>query len=154
MKKYLYILMSTMLIALSAGCSSDDEDNNLYNTWILVSYGNGANDVLKEAKGYFYQITFKSDGTYSCLVDGIYYGQSDSTIAYGNRLSGRYACNGNTIKIIDGDVTQRGVEGADPDRFFFTHLREIYTYKISASELWLYYSKDEYFKFRIKKDKK
>ena len=154
MKKKIFIMMCFLLIIISAGCSSDDEDNNLYNTWILVSYGNGANDVLKEAKGYFYQITFKSDGTYSSLVDGIYYGQSDSTIAYGNRLSGRYACNGNTIKIIDGDVTQRGVEGADPDKFFLTHLGDIYTYKISAFELRLYYSEDEYFKFRIKKDKK
>ena len=151
MNRKLFIMMCFLLIVFSAGCSNEDEDSNLYNTWILVSYGNESNEVLKEAKGYFYQITFNSDGTYSGLVDGVYYGQSDESIVYGNRLSGRYVCIGNTIKIIDGDVTQRGVEGADPDRFFFTHLREIYTYKISASELWLYYSKDEYFKFRIKK---
>ena len=150
MNRKLVIMLSSLLMILSVGCSSDDEDNNLYNTWILVSYGNESNEVLKEAKGYFYQITFKSDGTYSGLVDGIYCSPSDKTIVYGNWLSGRYVCNGNTIKIIDGDVTQRGVEGADPDRFFFTHLREIYTYKISTSELRLYYSKDEYFKFRIK----
>ncbi|MBO6031363.1 MAG: hypothetical protein J6Q22_07815, partial [Prevotella sp.] len=27
MKKYLYILMSTLLIAISAGCSNDDDDD-------------------------------------------------------------------------------------------------------------------------------
>ena len=139
MKKSFLLWMGVVLMMVvgMSSCSSDDEDNNLYNTWILVSYGNESNEVLKEAKGYYYLITFHPDGTYS--------GQ-----AYGNKMGGKYACIGHMIRIIDGDVTQRGVEGADPDRFFFTHLREIYTYKISTSELRLYYSKDEYFKFRIK----
>ena len=129
--------MSTMLMTISAGCSSDDQNPGLCNTWILVSYGNESNEVLKEAKGYFYKITFNPDGTYS-------------GIAYGNEMGGLYNCIGNTIKIIDGDITTVEYEGSDPDRFFLKHLHDVSTYKISASELRLYYSEDEYFKFRIK----
>ena len=90
MKKYLFIMMSTMLIVLSAGCSSDDEDKYLYNTWRLVSYGNESNEVLKEANGFFYQITFNSDGSFIGLIDGIYSGQADRTVVFGTRLDGQY----------------------------------------------------------------
>ena len=137
MKNYLFILTSALLIVLSAGCSSEDQDSNLYNSWILVSYGSESNEVLKEAKGYFYQITFNPDGTYS-------------GIAYGNEMGGQYKRTGNTIIIFDGDITTVEVIGSDPDRFFLKHLHDVSTYKISASELKLYYSKDEFFKFRIK----
>ena len=54
MKKYLYILMSAMLMVMSAGCSSDDDDysyvqefsnnndkENLIGTWHILHYFNG-----------------------------------------------------------------------------------------------------------------
>ncbi len=139
MKKYLFMMMSAILMVMSAGCSSDDEDNNLYNTWILVSYGNESNEVLKEAKGYYYHLSFSPDGTYS--------GQ-----AYGNKIWGKYVCVGNKIKFTDINALQGYVLGSDPDMFFLEHYHEVYTYKISASELRLYYSEDQFFKFRIKED--
>ena len=137
MKKYLYILMSAMLITISAGCSNDEEVQSLSNTWILVSYVNETGEVQKEAKGYNYQVTFNSDGTYSGF-------------AYGNKMSGRYACVGNRIEIIDGNITQMDVEDADPDKFFLEHWSNAYTYTITDSELRLYYSEGQHFKFRIK----
>ena len=137
MKKYLYILMSAMLITISAGCSNDEEVQSLSNTWILVSYVNETGEVQKEAKGYNYQVTFNSDGTYSGL-------------AYGNKMSGRYACVGNRFEITDGNITQMDVEGADPDKFFLEYWSKVYTYTITDSELRLYYSEGQYFKFRIK----
>ena len=126
-----------LLMIISAGCSKDDDDSSLYNTWILVSYVNATGEVQKEAKGYNYQVTFNSDGTYSGL-------------AYGNKMSGKYTCVGNRFEITDGNITQMDVEGSDPDMFFLEHWHEVYSYKISASELRLYYSEDQYFKFRIK----
>ena len=137
MKNRLFMMTCFLLMIISAGCSKDDDDSSLYNTWILVSYGNESNEVLKEAKGYFYHITFNSDGTFS--------GQ-----AYGNKMGGKYECVGNLIKFIDTNITQLEVEGSDPDMFFLEHWHEVYSYKISASELRLYYSEDQYFKFRIK----
>lgn len=133
------VLIISILIALFCfcGCSNDDENSNLYNTWILVSYGNESNEVVKEAKGFVYEMAFNPNGTY--------FGR-----AYGNKLCGKYVCSGNTIKIFDGDITQVYVIGSDPDRFFLDHLRDVYTYKISASELRLYYSEYHFFKFRIK----
>ena len=59
MKKVL-LLTSTLLLLLAGAmfvvsCSDDDEvDPLLLNEWVLVSYGNEPNEVLKEAKGYFY----------------------------------------------------------------------------------------------------
>ena len=123
------------LTIISAGCSNDDDDFSLYNTWILVSYGNESNEVLKEANGYFYHITFNSDGTFS--------GQ-----AYGNKMEGKYECIGNQIKFIDTNTTQIELEGSDPDMSFWEHWDDVYAYKISASQLRLYYSDDQYFKFR------
>lgn len=129
--------MSAVLMTISAGCSSDDQDPGLCNTWILVSYGNESNEVLKEAKGYFYKVTFNPGGTYS-------------GIAYGNEMEGDYSRFGHTINISHPCRTKIYVVGSDPDYFFFDHLHDVSTYKISASELRLYYSEDEYFKFRIK----
>ena len=40
-------------------------------------------------------------------------------------------------------------ESSDPDEFYLTHLCDVSTFEINARELRLYYSKDEYFKFRI-----
>ena len=140
MKKFLVLFNVLAAISCLSGCSKDDDDFSLCNTWILVSYGNESNEVLKEAKGYYYLITFHPDGTYS--------GQ-----AYGNKMGGKYACIGHMIRIIDGDITQKYVEGSDPDRFFLEHWRDVYVYKISASELRLYYSDDQYYKFRIKENK-
>ena len=137
-------------------CSSSDEINSseeapnnvsdpdvisLYNTWVLVSYGNEADEVLKEAKGYYYLITFHPDGTYSGK-------------AYGNEMWGEYALNSKRIQInrATAFITQMQLVGADPDRFFLEHLADVYTYALTDTELWLYYSKDQYFKFRIKND--
>ncbi len=137
MKKFLLILKCLVLIVILAGCSNDNDDSSLYNTWILVSYGNESNEVLKEANGYFYQITFNIDGTYSGL-------------AYGNEMGGNYKCIGYGIQIYPGNITQKDCEGADPDHFFLEHLEDVYLYTITDTELKLFYSKDQYFKFRIK----
>ena len=140
------------MLGIFCACSNSDDttdiiegpiiDNQkspltLYNQWGLVSYGNESNEVLKEAKGYYYLITFHSDGTYSGK-------------AYGNEMVGTYECIGNHFKFIDGNITQLDVVGADPDKFFLEHLFDVCTYKITDTELRLYYSKDQYFKFRIK----
>lgn len=142
MKKYLLFLMSALSLGLLSACNNDDESTPtlLYNQWVLVSYVNETGEVLKEAKGYYYLITFYPDGTY--------FGQ-----AYGNEMGGEYTFIGNTIKISYPDITKRFVVGADQDEFFLEHLHDVYTYRISASELRLYYSKDQYFKFRIKENK-
>lgn len=156
MKKYLYFICCLFMFNLFYACSSSDEFNSseeapnnvsdpdvisLYNTWVLVSYGNEADEVLKEAKGYYYLITFHPDGTYSGK-------------AYGNEMWGEYTLNGKRIQInrATAFITQLGVEGSDPDRFFLEHWADVYTYTITDSELRLYYSKDQYFKFRIKND--
>ena len=92
--KFLPLLLFAAGALFVASCSSDDDEVNplLLNEWVLVSYGNEPNEVLKEAKGYFYSITFHSDGTYSGR-------------AYGNEMGGNYVYNGNGIKIIDGDYS-------------------------------------------------
>jgi hypothetical protein len=104
---YLPLLLALMLGAM--GCSSDEDDNmksSLCNSWMLVSYGNESNEVLKEAEGYYYLITFNPDETYSGN-------------AYGNDMGGRYKCKGNKIQIYLGDITLNYLEGADPDKSFF-----------------------------------
>ena len=53
MKNKLFMMMCCLLMIISAGCGNDDDNSSLYNTWILASYGNESNEVLKEAKGYF-----------------------------------------------------------------------------------------------------
>ena len=40
-------------------------------------------------------------------------------------------------------------ESSDPDEVYLTHLCDVSTYAINDRELRLYYSKDEYFKFRL-----
>ena len=138
MKNILFMMTCFLLMIISAGCSKDDDDSSLYNTWILVSYVNATGEVQKEAKGYNYQVTFNSDGTYSGL-------------AYGNKISGRYACVGNRFEITDGNITQMDVEGADPDKFFLEYWSKVYTYTITDSELRLYYSEGQYFKFKAQR---
>lgn len=135
---YLPLLLALMLGAM--GCSSDEDDNmksSLCNSWMLVSYGNESNEVLKEAEGYYYLITFNPDETYSGS-------------AYGNDMGGRYKCKGNKIQIYLGDITLIYLEGADPDKSFFEHLENVDTYTVSDTELRLYYSKNEFLKFRKK----
>lgn len=136
---YVPLLLALMLGAV--GCSSDDDEDNkatLCNTWVLVSYGNESNEVLKEAEGYYYEITFLADNSYS--------GQ-----AYYNKMWGEYNCSEKRITISRPFLTESLVEGFDPDKFFKEHLSDVSTYSVSDTELRLYYSKDEYFKFRIKK---
>lgn len=141
MKKYLFILMSVLSLGLFSACSCDDESTPtlLYNQWVLVSYVNETGEVLKEAKGYYYLITFHPDGTYS--------GQ-----AYGNKMGGNYKCKGKEILIDPGDITKFDFEGSDTDNFFLEHLADVYMYTITDTELKLFYSKNQYFKFRIKND--
>ena len=140
--KYLFVVCMGLLLALSyAGCSDDDSSQDptlLYKTWLLVSYGNESNEVLKEAKGYYYIMTFKPDGTYSVNIDV-------------NEGGGRYTCNGNRITISPPKVTQMYWEGSDSDEFFLNHIDDVYSYVVTSTELRLYYSDNEYFKFRIKK---
>ena len=141
MKKYFFFVLCTMLAGLlMTGCSSDDEDSaSLYNTWVLVSYGDESNEVLKEVKGYYYQITFRPDGTYSGK-------------AYGNDMWGDFSLMASGIKISHPGITKVDWEGSDPDKFFLQHLSDVSTSSITDTELRLYYSKDQYFKFRTKKD--
>lgn len=140
MKKVLVMMSMLLSLGLFFACSSDDDSfTTLYNNWVLVSYVNETGEVLKEAKGYYYLITFHPDGTYSGK-------------AYGNEMGGKYKLNGKKIQINPGDITKMDVEGSDPDRFFLEHLADVYTYALTDTELWLYYSKDQYFKFRIKND--
>ena len=124
LKRVLFVMGMLFSLGLFSACSSDDDETTstlLYNQWGLVSYVNETGEVQKEAKGYYYQVTFNSDGTYSGL-------------AYGNKMSGRYACVGNRIEIIEGNITQMDVEGADPET---VRLRNIdhYTYLRYRKEL-------------------
>jgi heat shock protein HslJ len=102
-----------------------------------VSYGNESNENIKEANGYYYLISFHTDGTYSGQISC-------------NTMGGEYSHKGNEIKITHPLKTQLGCEGEDPDKFFQGHLSDVYSYKVIDTELRLYYSKDQYFKFRIK----
>ena len=159
MKKYLYFICCLFMFNLFYACSSSDEINSseeapnnvsdpdvisLYNTWVLVSYGNEADEVLKEAKGYYYQITFHPDGTYS--------GKAYGNEMWGEYILGEYILYDKRIQInrATAFITQLGVEGSDPDRFFLEHWADVYTYTTTDSELRLYYSEDQYFRFRIK----
>ena len=47
-------------------------------------------------------------------------------------------------------MTQVYYEWADPDEFFIDHLSDVSSYIIVNNELRLYYSEDQYFRFRIK----
>ena len=142
MKKVLLLADALLLMVagamLVASCSSDDDEVNplLLNEWVLVSYGNESNEVLKEAKGYYYIMTFHSDGTYSGNI-------------YGNKMGGEYSCNGHRITISNPKRTQAQMEGTDPDYFFLSHIDDVYSYKVTNTELRLYYSDNQYFKFRI-----
>ena len=70
MKKVL-LLTSTLLLLLASAmfvvsCSDDDEvDPLLLNEWVLVSYGNESNEVLKEAKDYYFLAHIDDDKKYS-----------------------------------------------------------------------------------------
>ena len=155
MKKVLLVLGVLLSLGMFCACSNSDDLTEftevtisgtdmestlkIYNQWVLVSYGNESSEVLKEAKGYYYLITFHRDGTYSGK-------------AYGNEIGGNFQCNGKEIQFVEGDITQLDVVGADPDKFFLEHLSDVYTYTITDTELRLYYTKDLYFKFRINND--
>ena len=154
MKNVLIIMSMLLSLGMFCTCTSDDIlkgnvevqegdpdeiTTTLYNKWVLVSYGNKSNEVLKEAKGYYYLITFHPDGTYSGM-------------AYGNEMGGEFKLNGKEIRINRVNITKFKWEGSDPDQFFLEHLTDVYTYTITDMELRLYYSKDQYFKFRIKND--
>jgi len=105
MKKVLVMMSMLLSLGLFFACSSDDDSfTTLYNNWVLVSYVNETGEVLKEAKGYYYLITFHPDGTYSGK-------------AYGNEMWGEYALNSKRIQInrATAFITQMQLVGADPD---------------------------------------
>ena len=141
MKKKSLLWISALLLMLAGCSSSDDNDTNnestLYKkTWKLVSYGNESNAILKEANGFEYIIVFLPDGTYTGW-------------AYGNKMGGKYNCTGHQISLSHPIMTMLDYESSDPDEFYLTHLCDVSTYAINDRELRLYYSKDEYFKFRL-----
>ena len=154
MKKCLFFVMSLLGLNLLCACSSNSDETNIVEDdfrcvnrpdsveatlcdtkWVLVSYGNESNEVMKESKGYFYLLIFDSDGTYTGR-------------AYGNEIWGEYNCIGEKFEIYSLGSTKVDVEGADKDNFFLYHLRDVYTYSLTDKELRLYYSEDQYFKFR------
>lgn len=146
MKKTRLLLLFVGLFSLMSltGCSNDDESNNennmelaLCDSWVLVSYGDESNEVLKEAEGYHYEIIFYPNGIYSGY-------------AYGNKMEGKYKCSGNKISISYPSITKVYYEGSDPDEFFLDQLNSVNTFTVTATELRLYYSKNQYFKFRLK----
>lgn len=143
MRDRFFVLFSVLFLLgiVFVACSSDDASSPtlLDKQWVLVSYKTESNEVLKETEGYYYLITFHSDGTYSGKV-------------YGNEMEGEYVCKGNKIKISCAYITKVYYEGADPDVFFQEHLSDVYFYTVTDTELRLYYSVDQYFKFRIKSD--
>ena len=114
-------------------------NEELYHSWVLISYGNEQNEVMKESEGYYYLMTFHPDGRYT--------GQ-----AYGNEMFGDYQCLGGEM-ILDWPImTEVYYDNADPDDFFTNHLTDVSSYKIVNKELRLYFSGDQYFKFRLKDD--
>ena len=141
-EKLIYLCFFLTVTTMLTACSSNDEGVNplLINEWVLVSYGNESNEVIKEANGYFYYITFHTDGTYSGMVYG------------GNKMWGEYKCNDQGIEISPPFTTQMHYIGSDPDEFFIENLPKVYTYAVSTKELRLYYSDNQYFKFRINKN--
>ena len=54
MKNVLWVAVALMTAIGLGACSSNDDNVNsaLCKTWLLVSYGNESNEVLKEAEGY------------------------------------------------------------------------------------------------------
>ena len=142
MKKYFYSVFCSLLVGVMVtSCSSDSDDDvpsSLFNTWMLVSYGNESNEILKEAKGYYYIMTFNPDGTYTGTIYG------------GNKMWGEYVIRNSQMTIDPPCRTKVLYEGADTDEFFLGHISEVYTYMVTSTELRLYYSDNQYFKFRIK----
>ena len=135
MKKLLLFVSCLFMLSLFWACSDDAEKSKLYHDWVLVSYGNETNEVLKEAEGYIYTITFKSDGSFT--------GQ-----AYGNKYFGDYKCKGNKIEINLHLIEQAYYVGTDQDYFYINNIEKASSSAVTDKELRLYYSADQYFKFR------
>lgn len=74
------------------------------------------------------------------------------TLVWHTEMRWEESLNGKEIRINRVNITKFKWEGSDPDQFFLEHLTDVYTYTITDVELRLYYSKDQYFKFRIKND--
>ena len=151
MKKYFcYFVIALIAGVISmSSCSSEDDAEKrefppqnislLHNSWKLVSYGNESKSVSKEAEKFPYILTFDANGHI--------YGT-----AYGNSVYGGYGCKGSNI-LLTYWTTKVDVEGSDPDKFFGSHIRDVYAYTATEEELRLYYSDDEYFKFRVLNEK-
>lgn len=157
MRKCLFFMMSLLGLNLLCACSSNSDETHIVKDdsryvnrpdsveaieptfcdtkWVLVSYGNESNEVMKESKGFFYLLIFDSDGTYTGS-------------AYSNEIWGKYNCIGDKFEIYSLGGTKVYDERADKDNFFLYHLEDVYTYSLTDKELRLYYSEDQYFKFR------
>ena len=148
MKKYFcYFVIALIAGVISmSSCSSEDDAEKrefppqnislLFNSWKLVSYGNESKSVSKEAEKFPYILTFD------------FYGHIYGT-AYGNTVWGGFGCSkGSDIRLYLVS-TKVDVVGADPDKFFDSHILDVYAYTATEEELRLYYSDDEYFKFRV-----
>ena len=142
MKKYLYILMSVMLMVMSAGCSSDDIDPKLCHEWQLSGYGSDQDFHVRDGQYNWIntRITFHSDGTYNSRANN-------------NIGSGKYVCKENQLLLTDYCATKVATD--NPTDWFIEetlfHNRTVFRdYIVSGSELRIYYDKDQYFKFNIK----
>ena len=135
--KKLFCQFSVLFLLLMTMTGCDDNVNSaLCKTWLLVSYRNESNEVLKEAEGYYYIMTIHSDWTYTGKI-------------YGNEMFGQYSWKNNEIRFTRPSMTLVYYVGSDPDKFFRDHLVDVYSYTVTHTELRLYYSEDEYFKFRV-----
>lgn len=153
MKKYLYILISAMLMVMSAGCSSDDDtltlgsrddfqpiQSEFCKTWQLIGYGSEDNfhTIAEEyrkksdAYGHRFYLIFNSDGTL----------KGRESI---NEIIGNYTCNGNEIKI-ERLVTTKVYDekGYNESVEFLNRLQASTSYSINDGKtLRLYYPKSQ-----------
>ena len=119
--KKLFCQFSVLFLLLMTMTGCDDNVNSaLCKTWLLVSYGNESNEVW----------------TYTGKI-------------YGNEMFGQYSWKNNEIRFTRPSMTLVYYVGSDPDKFFRDHLVDVYSYTVTHTELRLYYSEDEYFKFRV-----
>ena len=166
MKKYLFIMMSAMLMTISAGCSNDEDEiedfsydcvdtsedhdcnqnvqSDLYKTWQLIGYGSEdkfhmiAEEYRKKSDtyGYRFYLIFNPDGTFN--------GRESF-----NEIWGYYTCKENEIKI-ETIISQQvyHVPGYDDSRAFLSRLLSSTSYDIKYGKLLrIYYSDTKFLYF-------
>lgn len=93
MRKYIYFLFTVALLALSAGCSKDDDgpkypDSGVVGEWHLTEWIDGTHSEFDV------YIEFLSDGkfnSYEKVETSVYVRRSGNFTIDGTRLSGRYS---------------------------------------------------------------